>query len=440
MASSTTSASPRTSELFASGTAVAGPATAPATAAELAELRRWAEWVRCERERVPRAGLRGAVAAARRRWRELPAGARRNVERYGTRVAESESIPLRQQFADLRRLGVEYGMRPVAYYRYQLYRPERRGLWARFVDLPQGEHLLLHLYRAGYGAWRHDIDDKRRFAAWCAERNYPGVVTLAEVGAAGAAVSPDALPAADLFTKPVSGQGGDGGRRWHCVGAGPEGPLYAEVGAAVDGVRGEPVTAAGLLAALAEQSAAAGGPILVQRVVRNHDALQSLTTGALATARLTTYRMPDGPPTVLAGTFRMPTGRSAVDNFHAGGLAAPVDPATGRLGAAITLAIADVGTAHAVHPDTGGAIVGTELPGWTAAVALVVDAHAALGPEAPVVGWDVALAPEGPVLVEANPTPCTVILQRTSGVPLGDTPYVRCLLAHLRRAFSDVRV
>jgi hypothetical protein len=55
------------------------------------------------------------------------------------------------------------------------------------------------------------------------------------------------------------------------------------------------------------------------------------------------------------------------------------------------------------------------------------------------VGWDVALTPSGPVLIEANFAPGVTTLQTPFDTPLGDTPYMRYMDAHLRRSFSRAR-
>jgi hypothetical protein len=157
-------------------------------------------------------------------------------------------------------------------------------------------------------------------------------------------------------------------------------------------------------------------------------------SGALATVRLVTRRDVDGTVTPLLACCRMPTGRAVIDAFSHGGLAAPVDLATGRLGNATTMALAARGRTVDRHPDTGAVIPGTILPDWAAAVAMVVRAHAR-APHAdalPWVGWDVALTPTGPVVVEGNVPPSAALCQVPSGVPLGETPIVATILAYLR--------
>ena len=109
--------------------------------------------------------------------------------------------------------------------------------------------------------------------------------------------------------------------------------------------------------------------------------------------------------------------------------------ATGRLGGAVTPDPTVMIVPLDRHPDTGLAFAGFQLPHWAAATALAVRAHAAL-PAIAVVGWDVALTPDGPVIVEGNFSPEMRLAQAPSGVPLGDGPLLAWLDAHLRRSYA----
>ena len=53
------------------------------------------------------------------------------------------------------------------------------------------------------------------------------------------------------------------------------------------------------------------------------------------------------------------------------------------------------------HPVTGFVFEGYQLPYWKEVKELVTNAHLLL-PEITTIGWDVAITPDGPVLVEGN--------------------------------------
>jgi hypothetical protein len=275
--------------------------------------------------------------------------------------------------------------------------------------------------------------DKLLFERWCREHGFPVAHTLLEVRAPGwpaARAALAALPSADLFSKPADWSRGDGARRWRYDG---RGGYVGSDGRARHG--GE------LLAELAEQSreiAQSGdrlsGRILVQACLRNHRELAALSSGALCTARIQTYRWPGAAARLLAAVYKMPVGEAAADNFHFGGVAAAVELESGRLGEAVHHTPKGNVLVDR-HPETGAPIAGRELPYWDEAVRLALRAHGALRHLA-TVGWDVALTDDGPVLVEGNTVPNPVLVQLASGVPLGRTPFVACINAHMRECFG----
>ena len=148
------------------------------------------------------------------------------------------------------------------------------------------------------------------------------------------------------------------------------------------------------------------GLTIIQERLLNHPALDVLQLPSLATLRVLTYGAET--PAVLRAAFKLPVGKSGVDNYHAGGIAAPVKLDSGAVGAGVNARSLDW---CAAHPDTGGRFAGLTVPDWNRACELVCRAAAAL-PEFPCVGWDVAVTPRGPVLIEGNSTWGTDIVQR----------------------------
>ncbi|MGH9348711.1 MAG: sugar-transfer associated ATP-grasp domain-containing protein, partial [Vicinamibacterales bacterium] len=320
-------------------------------------------------------------------------------------------------------LGLRHGLDAESYYRFWLFRRERRRRAHRYIQ--QHEAGLLYRVLAVREAMDDFIvtEDKRVFERWCRRHAFPTVPVVAELHD-GSVESPGAfvaLPGRDLFSKPSASYGGAGARRWVYSG---RGTWRGTDGAACD--------RSALLGALAAESR--GGGVLLQECLENDAAVMHLSSGALCTVRIVTIRPPDGEPELVCAVYRMATGGNSTDNFSIAGLAAPVDLATGRLAAAVRsdprLVIAPVSR----HPDTGATIEGQVLPHWTEARALALDAHAKLLSMA-CVGWDVALTGSGPVLVEANWAPGARLAQAPSGVPLGDTNFMRYLDAHMRRSF-----
>lgn len=61
------------------------------------------------------------------------------------------------------------------------------------------------------------------------------------------------------------------------------------------------------------------------------------------------------------------------------------------------------------------------LPHWPAVCALALAAHRGFCDRV-VVGWDIAITPDGPQIVEGNPNPDVLLIQRVHGAPIGRRP------------------
>jgi hypothetical protein len=398
----------------------------------MARLRR--RYLRTWRESPPSARGPGQLlikalirpgSAARDAWR---------AARTDGRAAEAlGGVSPARQALQMYRLRLAYGIEPNVYYWSRAYEPGRAvvGRYAvrSLMSLRLGR-LIIKAVRAAHGhASINLFYDKREFPEWAARHSLPAVPILG-VWAAGRRVDDGAheWPHTDLFSKPTDGSGGKGVRRWR----------YDD-GSWRDS-SGTRYSAADIDAALTAQLAE--GPyapkadgvldraVILQPALDNHPAMRGLTPGGLATVRIVTLWWLDGRTEALAAALRMPVGDAIADNFHLGGLGAPVDLETGRLGPAVTKALAP----HARqthHPTTGRPIEGEVLPDWQAALALAHRAHEAFPVRMPVVGWDVALTGGGPVLIEANGIPGTDLMEYPSGVPLGATQWAVCVDAYL---------
>jgi hypothetical protein len=137
---------------------------------------------------------------------------------------------------------------------------------------------------------------------------------------------------------------------------------------------------------------------IVEERLESHPTLAELMPGVLHTMRVVTLLERDVK--FVAASLRIGTGVVPVDNFAAGNLVSPIEMATGILGVARSNE-GDPTERYCRHPVTGAKIQGRRLPRWGEAVRMVTDAALAF-PFNVTVGWDVALTPDGPVMVEAN--------------------------------------
>jgi len=229
----------------------------------------------------------------------------------------------------------------------------------------------------------------------------------------------EALPKSDLFAKPNRGRGGRGAEKWHF-----DGTRWAQPGEA-------PLDEAALLAHFAELSRAE--PYLIQPRLTAHTDLADLSGDVLTTVRMVTIVNEIGRCEATHAVFRMPNGPDArVDNFHAGGLAARVDIETGELGPGSDMGLRPNAAWHSSHPYTGAPLEGRKIPFWKETLALARQAHDSLS-DWTVIGWDIAICDDGPVIVEGNCGPDLDIIQRADREPMGESRFGELLAFHLAR-------
>lgn len=145
--------------------------------------------------------------------------------------------------------------------------------------------------------------------------------------------------------------------------------------------------------------------VVQERLVNHPDIAGLIDAPTLQTARLVTLVGRDGVPELLYAVFRIAVAGGATDNFVAGasgnGLA-DVSISDGVLQSVKFARENGLGFARAPElPGSGIRVAGVQLPHWDEAVELVLRAARAFLP-ARSLGWDVALTPDGPVIVETN--------------------------------------
>jgi hypothetical protein len=335
---------------------------------------------------------------------------------HGGHVERTHGVGRLRQLVQMVACANLHNIDPESYYAYQLFRDGRRR-WAGQILQP------FEADRVGQEALRrvpvNEIDPKIPFYRRCRRLGLPTAPVTATFlhGEPGEWLEGEKghLPPVDLLLKPCDGASGLGVEAWR-----------RDAGAAIWRRRGVELSEADLLDRC--RTLSMQEPYLVQPRLENHPALAALSSGALCTVRTVTCFPLDGPPVELLSVLRMPVGETDADNFNIGGIVAPVDPETGRLGPAMARDLRR-GTWDR-HPDTGAPIAGTELPGYAEIVELCLAAHARF-PEHRSIGWDVPVTPDGPLLLEGNALWGVEMMQMAHGRPLGPTLAPECLLEGL---------
>lgn len=151
---------------------------------------------------------------------------------------------------------------------------------------------------------------------------------------------------------------------------------------------------------------------LFQDMLLPHPLAVPMLGPVLATTRIVTLRVA-GRHHVLYGGIKWPGKGAMVDGpASISSIEASVEVETGRV-----IRIQDPrrlgGTTLAENPVTSVSLAGQAVPDWQAAMELALAAHATF-PDQPILGGDIGLTPEGPVIVELNTRPGMSFYQKTT--------------------------
>jgi hypothetical protein len=136
---------------------------------------------------------------------------------------------------------------------------------------------------------------------------------------------------------------------------------------------------------------------LIEECVQQHESINQINPSSVNTIRIVTvqnYKKID----IITAVIRIGV-NNYVDNFSAGGIAAPVDIKTGIV---FKPAVFNMGlTKYESHPVTKTQIVGFKIPYWEEIIKMVTEA-AWIVPQVRTVGWDIAVTKSGPLIIEGN--------------------------------------
>jgi hypothetical protein len=329
-----------------------------------------------------------------------------------------------RQFIELFLLFYRHGLDAQAYYMFELYRPEywsKAGGYLTRYETKNGIMKLLTWQLADY-EHRTILDNKLKFAAFCKEIGVPtppllgiaqdGVLTLEE----GAAAKLDQ----DLFIKPVKSKGSRGIDVFENTGPG----RYRDKA-------GREIDRATLMERVAERSKTQA--LMVQRRLSNHPAVADLAAQSLMAIRVITCKSGRDQSAIVTYAFIRIITRLEPSWPVSYELGIAVDLATGKLGPATGDKEKWLLEWWDVHPVTGAQVTGRTLPHWEEIKAIALKAHDASQGRL-LVGWDIAVTPDGPLLLEGNSYPDVDFPQRVCRVDIGHSP----LGAPLHAALLDL--
>lgn len=141
---------------------------------------------------------------------------------------------------------------------------------------------------------------------------------------------------------------------------------------------------------------------VIQQVVEQHPELSRLNPGVLNTMRIDTFRAPDSQAEILSAFLRVGGKGNYVDNVSAGGVFVGIDLHSGKLKekALNFFHGSQKFGSFKSNPANGIPFNNFPIPLFDEVKKIILQAAEYI-PSA-LVGWDVAVSPSGPVLIEAN--------------------------------------
>lgn len=148
------------------------------------------------------------------------------------------------------------------------------------------------------------------------------------------------------------------------------------------------------------------GAFVFQEALEQHDSINQIYPYSINTIRVETFLNATGEVEILGGYMRFGAGNSYVDNVSSGGFFVPLDFQTGRLQKHGYTALIYGSDLITHHPTTGFPISNYEIPYFFEAVDLCKK-FAGYIPNR-IIGWDVAITPHGPLIIEGNHDPAII--------------------------------
>jgi len=348
------------------------------------------------------------------------------ARRHASSVRRQRGLSIPHQLRQLLHLALSLRVDPATYYAHHLYdAPLGLGETAHYLgrnEMKNGLYSLMNALRRDDPHGDLSLSDKVAFTAACRDAGLPVPPILAVARKGRWDIDPpEEAFAGDLFVKPVRGRGAVATRSYRRLDNG----RYRSADGAV-------TTRAALLARIAAESE--HRPLMLMRKFANHPEIADLALQSLITFRVFTCHDAAGEPVVTHAMLRTlsklePEWRTEEE------FAAAIDLGSGRLQAMCGDANMAPDAWWDRHPKTGAPVSGRVIAHWPDLAALAIRAHRTFSGRM-IVGWDLALTPEGPMVIEGNSDPDTHFLQRVHRQMIGRSPHAPLLRRHLRAAES----
>lgn len=140
---------------------------------------------------------------------------------------------------------------------------------------------------------------------------------------------------------------------------------------------------------------------LCEETITQHEDMNKLCARSVNTIRVCTLVSDSGKAHLIYALLRIGSGKTDVDNVTSGGMYTLLS----KDGEITHPAFCDKTVSYYTeHPNNGFSLIGFKVPYFKEAIRLCLDS-ALVEKRIRYVGWDIAITPEGPVLVEGNSLP-----------------------------------
>jgi hypothetical protein len=159
-----------------------------------------------------------------------------------------------------------------------------------------------------------------------------------------------------------------------------------------------------------------GHGLILQTAIEQHPDVRSIIGNCVGTVRVVTV-IEDNEPRVLYALWKLPSPTAMSDNYwQDGSIIGAIDHSTGEItrvqrGTGINMEVLEN------HPVSGKQLRGWQIPNWEAMIDTALRGHKVM-PEFGVFGWDVAIGPDGPIIVECNANPHHMLYQLAFDAPV----------------------
>lgn len=145
------------------------------------------------------------------------------------------------------------------------------------------------------------------------------------------------------------------------------------------------------------------GSFVHNEVVKQHEAINQIHRNAVNTIRFISFITLENKIEIIGSFIRFGVGTSVVDNASSGGVFVGINIEDGTLKKKGHYFIEYGGAEIFKHPESGFVFEGFKIPFYEEAKEEVKKAVTIIPDR--FIGWDVAISPDGPVIIEANAGP-----------------------------------